>query len=441
MKLLVFLFVMLLSIGSGIAHAEDQIYPPYPNDYQFGADGDANDGHGKDGWPSDHPNNPNPGVAGDGGDGINGGRGGNGGRQATPGAGCGGKGGNGGANTNGRGGDAGRGGDGEDCGGEGGKGGNGSTTGGAGGCGGDSSGGGRGGNGGKGGDNTAPGGVSGIGGCGGNSLGIGGCSGDGGDSGNYYWGPGLPSRPTYPGLPGQGEADRNDPDDNCGGLPGQTGRPRDQPQMADNAPVAVRYLYGFEQLAYRANEPLENVVSQIHLWRKEPGPAMAIGSGSLQNPFQADGSILHNFLVHPESLAAEVVRITLEYRDTGPNPSISVVFGLNLQPSASTPLALDDDWFRINLTVVRPNAGEPMGAHLDTLVYETNDVEVRHFVVYDMGIKGDVNLDGVVDVQDLHIVQMNLFTFGDLGIEDGDTDLSGTVDSTDALNVLQAIGN
>lgn len=438
MKLLVFVFVVLLSIGSGIAHAEDQIYPPYPNNYQFGADGDPNDGDGKDGWPSDHPNNPNPGVAGDGGNGINGGRGGNGGKQATPGAGCGGKGGNGGANTNGRGGDAGRGGDGVDCGGEGGKGGNGSTTGGAGGCGGDSSGGGRGGNGGKGGDNTAPGGVSGVGGCGGNSMGVGGCSGDGGDSGSYFVGPGSFSRPGYPGNPGTGEADFDDDNDECGGKHGDFGRPL---MLADNGPTFIRYAFGLSQLASRSNDDLEDIVPLIASWRKAPGPSIDIASGGGESPFQPDGSIRHDFILHPESIEAGVVRITAEYRDTGPNPSISVVFGLNLQPVASTPVALGDDWFRIDLTVARPNAGEAMGVHLDTLVYETNDVEVRHFVVYDIGIKGDVNLDGVVDLQDLHIVQMNLFASGDLGIEDGDTDLSGTVDSTDVLNVLQAIGN
>lgn len=199
-------------------------------------------------------------------------------------------------------------------------------------------------------------------------------------------------------------------------------------------------MFGFEQLAFRGADPLDNVVPRMSLWRPAPGSSIAIGGWYSSGPFQPDGSIRHELVLHPESLETEVVRVIVEYRAAGPNPLLSVVFGLGnpIQPNHSLPVPLGDNWFLMNLTIARPQAGEPMGNHLDMFVYETDDVEVRRFEVLSVR-KGDVNLDGVVDAQDLQIVQANLFSTGELEIEDGDTDLSGAVDATDAMNVLQSM--
>lgn len=440
MNRLITLFALALLLMAGAdARGQGQIYPPYDDNYQFGADGDANDPNGKDGWPADHPNNPTPGQAGKGGDGFGTGNGGKGGKGANgsdggiggnsgPNGGCGGAGGQGGANPAGQGGTGGRGGNGVDCGGLGGQGGDGSTFGGTGGCGGHSTGGGQAGDGGKGGKATSPGGVGGTGGCGGNSPGQGGCSGSGGDGGNYVPG----ASPGMPGMPGSGDGDGVG---DCGGELGQIGSPE---HVAHNGPASIKYTIGLEQLAFRGDDPLEEVVPMISYWRAVPGSEIGVATRRPLSPFQPDGSIEHKLVLHPESLDNEVVRVVVEYRVTGQSPLLSVVFGLEdpVVPSPSIPVPLGDGWFLMNLTVVRPEAGEPMGVHLDMLDYETRDVEVRLFEVHSIA-KGDVNFDGIVDEQDLQIVGANMFATGALRIEDGDTDLSGAVDANDALNVLR----
>ncbi|MCC5824265.1 MAG: hypothetical protein LAT64_11315 [Phycisphaerales bacterium] len=439
------LFMTSLSIGSMTTELDDLIYPPYSNDYQFGADGTADDPNGKDGWPADHPNNPTPGQAGKGGNGIgagNGGKGGNGhngssggeGGKSGPAGGCGGAGGRGGDNPNGPGGAGGKGGDGVDCGGAGGRGGDGSTSGGNGGCGGISTGGGQGGQGGNGGSVTGPGGFGGTGGCGGNSLGTGGCGGKSGNGGNYAPGssPGLPSAPGY-GTDANGNP--------CTKGMGEVGKPLLQ---AHNGPVSIKYIAGLEQLAFRGDDPLEEIVPFINIfWHAIPGSQLDTATWHIGSPFLPNGLIRHKLLLHPESLDAERVQIGIEFRVTGANPLLSIVFGIDdvMHPHPSVPVPLGDGWFRTAFTAIRPEPGVPMGNHLDMFVYETKDIEVRFFEAHDIGPKADVNMDGVVDVLDLQIVLANMFAAGDLAIEDGDTNLDGVVDMQDLLTVLEGLSD
>jgi len=167
----------------------------YPADYPFGRNGTAGHPDGYDGYPSDHPRNPNPGVAGQGGDGWDNsnGPGGNGGAggHAAPGHGPGGDGGDGGDSATGPAGNGGRAGDAVD--GPGGSGGHGGHSvdgsAGDGGRGGDSTNG-PGGTGGSGG--TTANGFGGEGGAGGNSV-----KRDGGLGGNG-------GRGAIPGAGGEG---------------------------------------------------------------------------------------------------------------------------------------------------------------------------------------------------------------------------------------------
>lgn len=444
LTLLIACLVTALVAVTSPALGDPQTYPPSPNDYQFGADGNETDPNGKDGWPADHPNNPNPGQAGKGGDGWGAGNGGNGGNGAAGspggqggnsgiGAGCGGEGGRGGANPNGPGGAGGLGGNGVDCGGDGGRGGNGSTFGGNGGCGGNSSGGGLGGDGGKGGTVTSPGGIGGSGGCGGGGVGLGSCGGRSGNGGNYVPG----SAPGMPGGPGYGVGDGVQP---CSGGIGEVGE--EVGGVADAMPRPLKYTAGFEQLVYRDGRPLEVVVPFIDFWNPTASSDIDIGTRApVSNPFLADGRVHHEQLLHPQSVGAERIRVSVEYRVTGPDQILFVGFEAagTIPTQPSVPVPLGAGWFLAEFTVVRPVLGEAMGNHLDHFVYEARDVEVRSFVVADLGVKGDVNFDGVVDAMDVQVVTDNMYSTGDLGVEDGDTDLNGAVDPTDLITVVEGL--
>ena len=214
--------------------------------------------------------------------------------------------------------------------------------------------------------------------------------------------------------------------------------------VAHNGPAVIKYTGGLEQIALRSEDPLEEIVPFINtIWHAIPGPEIGVATRNAGSPFKPNGIIRHEFVLHPESLDAEMIRILIEYRVTGQNPLLFAAFGLDdpIMPFPSLPVPLGDGWFARDLTVVRPQNGEPMGVHLDMLDYETRDIEVRRFEVQDLGIKGDVNLDGQVDALDLQIVLNNMFMTGQLTIEDGDTDLSGSIDATDVVNIIQAIGD
>lgn len=108
-------------------------------------------------------------------------------------------------------------------------------------------------------------------------------------------------------------------------------------------------------------------------------------------------------------------------------------------PKVSTPVDLGNGWFSVSFTAVREGVSEPFGSHLDLVLYQTRDVEVRLFDVYDYGQLGDVNFDGVIDRVDLQIVMANMYATGELAVEQGDTDLSGTVDANDLMTVIQSL--
>jgi hypothetical protein len=221
---------------------------------------------------------------------------------------------------------------------------------------------------------------------------------------------------------------------------GETGRPI---QQADNISRPKRYVAGLEQLASTQATDIYQVVPMIDFWQIEAGSRIGLGSWSLGSPFLADGTIRHHLVLHPESLSTDRVRVRVEYRSTGPNPLLSVLFDVDgsVVPAPSIPVALGDGWFLRTFTVVREAVGEPLGNLLDMMIYDSNDIEVRDFDVSDIGAKGDVNLDGGVNILDVQVVLDNMFSDGALNIEDGDTDLNGVVDAADLMTVIDDINN
>lgn len=458
-------------------------YPPYPAGYPYGQNGDANNPNGYDGWPADHPDNPNPGQAGNGGNGHGSGNGGNGGQgpngspggrggNSGPNGGCGGDGGRGGEGGP-IGGDGGDGGQGVDCGGNGGTGGNGDSIGGDGGKGGAATGqngrGGRGGNGGgatneggqagdggcggpttgnhgeggRGGDGgpalPPDGGDGGRGGCGGDSTGFGGCGGDAGDGGNGT------GEPGDAGAPGNGSGPEPGEDDGpCNGKPGTKGE-RVNLVIGKAMPIRLVDLQGLDNVAVQNGLTLEQVVRDIDTWKGEPGPSIGIGvrTPNSTNPLQTDGTVRFDLVLAPESLDAERIRVAVEYLVDGASPSVQVGFGADgsIAAAPSLPIVLADGWTRREFTVVRPATGGPLGHRLDLFRYESRDLNVRLLQAADLGARGDVNLDNVVNVQDLNIVAANMFAAGALGVEDGDTDLNGVVDAADLMTVIDDINN
>lgn len=468
---------------SQAAYPAGQNPPTYPAGYPYGQNGDASHPDGYDGWPADHPDNPNPGQAGNGGNGHGSGSGGHGGNGADggpggrggnsgPNGGCGGTGGDGGrSGQGGIGGDGGDGGQGVQCGGKGGDGGSGGAIGGEGGkggaatgpggqggdggtggsatdeggqagnggCGGAATGNGSsGGNGGTGGWATNPqGGEGGDGGCGGGSTGFGGCGGDAGNGGNAN------TEPGDPGTPGSGNGPPPGEDDGaCDGDAGTEGERR-LPMIAKAMPIRLVDLYGLQNVAVENGLGLEQIVPSIDAWRGIPGPGIEIGvrTPNSASPLLSDGSVRFDLVLAPESLDTERVRVAVEYRVDGASPSVSIGFGADgsIVAAPSVPVPIGDGWLSREFTVVRPQAGGPLGHRLDLFAYHTRDVEVRLLAARDLGARGDVNLDQIVDIHDLAVVASNMFTAGDLGIEQGDTDLNGVIDTADLITVIDGM--
>ena len=413
--------------------------PDYPPNYPFGASGNANHPNGYDGYPGNHPNNPNSPNGGPGGSGIgsgDGGQGGNGapggdggnGGNSGPDGGHGGKGGDGGdgAGTN-RGGDGGDGGRGVDGGGEGGNGGDSdSGRGGDGGDGGNATGDSRGGDGGDGGNSTH--GEGGDGGAAGDSEGRG-CGGDGGDGGD------APD-PGFGGKYGKG--------DSCNGDYGRRGeRTRGAITLL---PFGLIHVEGMEDLAVVARQPgatLEDVLPDVIVWDDIPGADFDIADIDEQpGPVTLDvDDFQYNLALHPNSLAAERLRVSIDAVPYDQNPAVHVNFGANgeFPTTPSVPVPIDATTTRYEFTIIRPNNGEPLGSYLDLFQLEIKDVYVTRFEVTDLGVKGDLNMDQSVNGADLNIVVNNMYSTGSLGVEQGDANLDGVVDSTDADIVLSDI--
>ncbi len=439
--------------ASALAHAQCD-GPPYPENYPFGQNGDPTHPNGYDGYPGDDPNNPfapNGGPGGDGygsgnggcgGAGVNGGAGGQGGDSGAAG-GCGGAGGGGGDNTAepaGPGGAGGQGGSGVDCGGPGGDGGSG-THGGAGGCGGNATGtGGQGGTGGDGG--VAINGNGGQGGCGGDATGDGGCGGNGGSGGNSdaRVGNSNPANPGYPGFPGEGNGDEENP---CNPQFGDAGHIFRTYLASVVMPHSVSMTLKPEFPALNAMQPDDPALDTLaDGWDDLPGSLLKLGAQRLGYSTIDDHEIqTYACLLHPHSLAGDTIRVVVEARVIDLNPILDVCFGASAQMATtpSVPSPLGDGWSRYEFTIVRPNPGQPMGSYLDMFEYSGRDVQVRLFEVHDMGVKGDVNFDGVVDNRDTAVVLSNYSRSGDMGVEGGDTNLDGIVNLLDLTTVLDAI--
>ncbi len=446
------LAVVVLLCTAGVSYAGCD-GPNYPAGYPFGQPGTPAHPNGHDGYPGGHADNPvaphggpggkgvGSGKGGCGGDGANGGSGGTGG-ESGPNGGCGGAGGDGGANPGGTGGSGGTGGVGVDCGGAGGGGGSG-THGGAGGCGGNATGpgsdGGAGGNGG-----AATDGIGGNGGCGGGAAGTGGCGGKGGDGGNVTDNnTGNTTAPGMPGFPGQGDPTGGPDGDPCDGAWGTVGR-RIVTVLGgfEIMPIKLAFNIAFLAITTIADDDTAGISALKRGWPDRAGSE--IGLGTRQIPpyvFDTDGIETYKCLLHPNSLLGDTIRITLEARVIGNAPILQIDFGVNEEFATipSVPLPIADGWMSYQFTIVRPVAGEPMGKHLDMFAYSGRDIEVRMFEAHDLGKKGDVNLDNVVDLLDAAIVLENYSLTGDTNIEDGDTNLDGTVDTADVLNILEAI--
>lgn len=424
--------------------------PPYPDDYPFGQDGDAQHPNGYDGYPGDHPDNPNApdggsggdgfgdGDGGCGGDGVDGGDGGKGG-DSGPAGGCGGNGGEGGHQQTGLGGAGGRGGDGIDCGGAGGEGGSG-VNGGPGGCGGNASGqNGQGGDGGDGG--TASSGIGGTGGCGGHATGAGGCGGDAGDGGDAY----LETFDSRPGLPGtQGTGVGGGMGDACFGEPGDIGNLINiinPTSSIDIMPDTTRLAYS-SQLALVASATPAEFIQYTNSWTDHPGSKLRLAAREYpERALHPDGSQTYKCMLHPNSLLGDILRVTIEAKAIGTNPLLDIQFGNNAEFATTPyiPIPLGDGWLLHQFLIVRPVTGQAMGSNLDMFDYVGRDIDVRFMEVYEIGTRGDVDLNGQINMQDASIVLSNYAQNGLLQLEDGDTNLDGIIDLTDVINVIDAM--
>jgi len=426
--------------------------PPYPDDYPFGADGNADHPNGYDGYPGDHPDNPiaphggpggdgwGTGNGGFGGDAAPGGNGGDGGKSG-PDGGTGGDGGDGGDNPDeGFGGNGGNGGNGEDGGGDGGDGGDG-ENGGPGGHGGNAHGpngeGGDGGDGGKASD-----GLGGRGGNGGAAPGDGGCGGDGGDGGDAVVEFGGNGVPGGPGDPGGGRGDTLTGGDPCHGDQGDRGRATRRERMG-LMPTPLSMIPQLPAIEDMPDDQTDLIMKKISGWIGYDGPDIRIAarySSFSAFPDLSGQEVLaeYRLMLHPESLEADTLRVVIESRPFGDEPEIIIGFGVDgdIAPVVSPPVDLGDGWVRRHYTIARPVPGEPIGKHLDMLTYSARHVEVRGFRVLDMGKKGDVNADGRVDGADLGVVLNHYSRSGGVDLEEGDTNGDGEVDAADVSNVV-----
>ncbi|MBL4697429.1 MAG: hypothetical protein JKX70_01205 [Phycisphaerales bacterium] len=146
-------------------------------------------------------------------------------------------------------------------------------------------------------------------------------------------------------------------------------------------------------------------------------------------------------MLHPNSLLAERLRLTIEAYAIDDVPYVHAGFGINgaIQPTPSLPISLGNGSVLYEFTIVRPADGLPFGSYLDMFQLELHDVIVTRFEVVDLGVKGDLNLDQQVNILDLGIVVQNLNSTGNVGVENGDANLDGVVDSADATTVIQGM--
>jgi len=463
--LVVFIAGAMLAVG---ALAQDG--PPYPDNYPFGSDGNADHPNGYDGYPGDHPDNqvaPHGGPGGNGfgsgnggfgGDAAPGGHGGNGGNSG-PDGGAGGDGGDGGDSLAddrmaGRGGN---GGNGVDAGGDGGDGGSGkhggsAKHGGDGGSGGAAKAqGGSGGNGGRGGDGFD--GSAGRGGNGGRNLGRGGTPGRAGDGGDViiFPAPDQERRRVFiqgtAGMPGSAyDRARGVTTVRC--APSARAGRISVEHAGERRVVFPAVMYNYmisdrvERLETYSAWAKRWTGAMMRAWEPETGRGVGV---ALRQPFFVASddptgavSLRAPLMLHPESLDADTLRVVVESRPFGDEPEVTIGFGVDggVAPVVSPPVLLGDGWVLRQYTITRPNPGAPIGKHLDMLVYAARHAEVRVFRVIALGAKGDVNADGIVDETDLGVVVSNYAESGALNIEDGDTNLDGEVDAQDVTNVL-----
>lgn len=155
-------------------------------------------------------------------------------------------------------------------------------------------------------------------------------------------------------------------------------------------------------------------------------------------PENNDGLTVIRGVLHPDTLTAERVRITIEYKATGPDPFVEIELdnGPSRTNADSKAIQGEVDWRIIVLTGLR-DGDDAFGECLDMFTYSVRDVEVRRFQVEDIGQLGDVNLDGLVNQADLQVVTQNSGVTGDLEVEDGDANADGVVNTTDANIVVQ----
>jgi len=207
-------------------------------------------------------------------------------------------------------------------------------------------------------------------------------------------------------------------------------------------PIALSFAASFPALHSIPFEDKEAARVSLLGWRDIVGSELKIGTDRYPPVWpNEDGIFEYWCLLHPNSLAGDTLRIEIEARIDGQDPLLQVLFGANADIGMipTIPMPLEDDWKLFQFTIARPVSGIAMGNHLDMFTYSARDYEVRTFKVIDLGKKGDVNKDAVVNVQDLIVVSENYAQQGSLNIEDGDTNLDGVVNAEDVLNVINGI--
>ena len=201
-----------------------------------------------------------------------------------------------------------------------------------------------------------------------------------------------------------------------------------------------------EDIAVTAPHPnitISDIVPEINQWLDIDGALLSIAeTNASPGPDElGDEHFRYNCVLHPNSLHAERLRVTVEAYPVGSQPIVGVRFGVGgaILPTPSIPIALDGIITRYEYTVVRPADGLPLGTYLDMFQLEMRDVIVTRFEVVDLGVKGDLNLDQQVDTLDFGIVTQNISSVGNIGVENGDANLDGVVDTADAITVLEGM--
>jgi len=175
-------------------------------------------------------------------------------------------------------------------------------------------------------------------------------------------------------------------------------------------------------------------------WDDLPGADIDWQCSGYGFPDENEGVSIVDGVLHPDSLAAERVRGSVEFRVTGPDPVVDLSFmdGPAVTIAQAQPIPGDGDWMVLKITFIR-QGGEAFGDGVDMFEYRTRDVEVRVFRFADMGPVGDLNMNGGVEGDDLMIVASNLGAQGHIDPEDGDANQDGAVDSRDAQVVIEGM--